>query len=98
MENKNIKSMTFGATIVFATILVIAIGMSVGKVSEQRLDDMEQQAEPNVIFSKKELKLGDTVTFGTYNDEPITWKVIHFFGRWQQGCTDYGKHYYHEGV
>ena len=77
-RNINMKSVVFGAAMVVATILVIAIGMSVGKVSEQRLDDMEQQAESNVIFSKKELKLGDTVTFGTYNDEPITWRVIHF--------------------
>lgn len=77
-QHRNVKTLSFGAAIVLATILVIAFGMSLGWFSEQRLKDVEEQAVSNPIIHKKELVLGDTVTFGTYNNEPLVWRVIHF--------------------
>ncbi len=74
-QHRNMKSIAIGIAIAAATILMAAIGMSVGWVSEQELEESRQQEEP--VFRKKELALGDTVTFGTYNDEPVLWRVIH---------------------
>ncbi len=77
-KRRNIKSAVFGVAIFAAVILMIAFGMSLGWVSEQRLKNTEKQSASNAAVHKKELALGDTVTFGTYNEEPITWRVIHF--------------------
>ena len=77
-KRRNIKSAVFGVAIFAAVILMIAFGMSLGWVSEQRLKNTEKQSASNAAVHKKELALGDTVIFGTYNEEPITWRVIHF--------------------
>ncbi len=77
-QRKNMQSIKRGILVAAAAILVIAIGMTVGWLSEQRLEDVRQQTESGAAVHKKELALGDTVTFGTYNKEPVKWRVIHF--------------------
>ncbi len=76
-QRKNMQSIKRGILVAAAAILVIAIGMTVGWLSEQRLEDVRQQTESGAVVHKKELALGDAVPFGTYNNEPIIWRVIH---------------------
>lgn len=77
-QRRHSKSVTFGAVIIAATILVIAFGMSLGWFSEHRLEEVEEAVVSNPALHKKELALGDSVTLGTYNEEPVVWRVIHF--------------------
>lgn len=77
-QHKNMQSIKRGILVAAAAIAVIAIGMTLGWLSEQRLGDAGQQAQSKAVVHKKELALGDAVPFGTYNNEPITWRVIHF--------------------
>lgn len=71
------KSLRVGAVIIGAAVLLLAFGMTLGWFSEQRLKAVEEQTAPSAVFQKKELALGDMVTFGTYNEEPVSWRVIH---------------------
>lgn len=77
-QRRHSKSVTFGAVIIAATILVIAFGMSLGWFSEHRLEEVEDAVVSNPALHKKELAIGDSVTLGTYNEEPVVWRVIHF--------------------
>lgn len=77
-KRKDARLTAFGAAVAAATILVIAFGMSIGKLSEKRIEDAQPQMESEPALLKKELELGDSVTFGTYNDEPVVWRVVHF--------------------
>lgn len=77
------KNAAFSAAIIAAVIAVLALGMSAGMfsekiLSENRTGDAKQQAASNAVFNKKALELGDTAAFGTYNNEPVVWRVIHF--------------------
>lgn len=77
-QRRHSKSVTFSAVIIAATILVIAFGMSLGWFSEHRLEEVEDAVVSNPALHKKELAIGDSVTLGTYNEEPVVWRVIHF--------------------
>lgn len=55
------------------TILLIILFTAAAVFLVNRTEDAARQAEAARI----DLQLGDAVTLGTYNDEPIVWKVVH---------------------
>lgn len=55
------------------TIVSIILFTAAAVFIVNRTEDAARQAEAARI----DLQLGDAVTLGTYNDEPIVWKVVH---------------------
>lgn len=55
------------------TILLILLFTAATVFMVNRAEEAARQAES----ARGELQLGDAVTLGTYNDEPIVWRVVH---------------------
>lgn len=61
---KNNKKKLWAAVAVIAAVAVLAVGISIGVFSKNHKN------------SEIEVELGDTVTFGTYNNAAIDWRVL----------------------
>lgn len=73
--SKNIKFIV-SILLVIVVILVI-IGILLGRSAKQKKPIEESTNTTETQNKMVDWKLGDTITFGNYYDEPIEWRVIH---------------------
>lgn len=77
-KTKNKKS-TYAAISGIVFLLIIAAAFFIKSSFSMAHNDniQDTKLESTTVFDASDLSCSSTITFGTYNDEPIDWRVIH---------------------